>query len=129
MLLCDHAQVADGKLYVLGGGWNQAQAGVPLPMALAVVIAVPWDATNQKHELIIRLADDDGVQIDNEDQPVVIGGPFEVGRPPGVKQGTPLNQQMAFKFGTIVLDPGGYVFELSIDDTMLARAPFRVIEN
>jgi hypothetical protein len=131
MLLCDHAQVAEGKLYVLGGGWNQVpEPDVPIPVALAVQIAVPWDATNQKHDLTIRLADDDGQTIEAEGEgtsvPILMAGQFEVGRPPGIKQGTPINQLMVFKFGMLPLPAGGYTFELAIKEEVLARTPFRV---
>jgi hypothetical protein len=43
-----------------------------------------------------------------------------------VKPGTSLNQPMVFKFDGIALPAGGYVFEMSIDGTVLARTPFRV---
>ena len=131
MLLCDHAQVAEGKLYVLGGGWNQVpEPNTPIPVALAVQIEVPWDATNQKHSLLVRLADDDGQSIEVEAEganlPIQMAGQFEVGRPPGLKQGTPINQLMVFKFGMLPLPAGGYTFELTINDEVRARTPFRV---
>jgi len=128
MLLCDHAQVAEGKLYVLGGGWNAAAStDTPFPAALAVVIAVPWTATNEKHELLVKLIDDDGEQVSVMDSPLTIGGEFEVGRPPGVKAGSAINQVFVFKFPGLLLGAGGYVFELSIDDAVLANTPFRVV--
>ncbi len=41
MMLCDAAAVADGKLYVHGGGWTHLWApDTPTNMALAVLIAV-----------------------------------------------------------------------------------------
>jgi hypothetical protein len=127
MLLCDHAQVAEGKLYVLGGGWNAAESpDTPFPAALAVVIAVPWTATNEKHELVVKLIDDDGTQVTAMDNPVTVAGEFEVGRPPGIKAGSALNQVFVFKFPGLLLAAGGYVFELAINDDVLANAPFRV---
>ena len=127
MLLCDRAQVAEGKLYVLGGGWNLAQAGMPVPVEVAVLVAVPWTATNEKHGFGLSLVDDDGQPVEINDNTIQIAGEFEVGRPPGIKPGTALNQQMVFKFGMFALPPGGYVFEFSISDTVLGRTPFRVI--
>jgi hypothetical protein len=126
MLLCDRAQVAEGKLYVLGGGWNQAQAGMPFPVEVAVMVAVPWTATNEKHGFDLVLVDEDGQQVEIADNAVQIAGEFEVGRPPGIKPGTALNQQMVFKFGMFALPPGGYVFEFSIGGDVLGRTPFRV---
>ena len=41
MLLCDAAQVADGKLFVLGGGWSLTGPD-PMPSAIALKIDVGW---------------------------------------------------------------------------------------
>ena len=55
-------------------------------------------------------------------QPVVLpGGPLraegeiEVGRPPGWKQGTPLDAPLVMNVGGVQLAPGGYVWELEMD--------------
>ena len=42
MLLADSAQVADRKLYVLGGGLSVIGPR-PQPMGVAIRIEVPWD--------------------------------------------------------------------------------------
>ena len=48
LLLCDFAEAVNGKLYVMGGGWNILFApGQPVTMSVAAVLAVPWDRTNQ----------------------------------------------------------------------------------
>lgn len=119
MLLADAAQAVGGKLYVLGGGWSQIGPD-PSPMALAIKIEVPWDETNVKHTAALELVDADG-------QPVVVENPqgagplrveaqFEVGRPPGVKPGTPIDVPMALTFGPIPLPPNArYEWRLSID--------------
>ena len=41
MLLCDSAQVADGKLYILGGGWS-VTGPMPVPSAVAIKLEVDW---------------------------------------------------------------------------------------
>ena len=45
MLLADSAQVADRKLYVLGGGLSVIGPR-PQPMGVAIRIEVPWDRAN-----------------------------------------------------------------------------------
>ena len=67
MLLCDHAVVADGKLYINGGGWSIRPA-LPVPMYLALKFDVPWDQAGQPMTLDLRLVDEDG-------HPVVQPGP------------------------------------------------------
>lgn len=127
MLLCDAAEASGGKLYVLGGGWSHLQMpDVPTSMSLAVLIRVPWDAANHKHKLRVQLVDDDAEQVLVDDNPVLSEGGFEVGRPPGLKAGTSLHATLTFRFNNLTLPAGGYVFELSMDGTVMARAPFRV---
>lgn len=128
MLLCDAAQESGGKLYVLGGGWSVVRSpGTPTAMALAIKISIPWDQANQKHSVKARLLTDDGESVHLGDGPVEASGGLEVGRPPGLKPGTPLGAPLAISFGSLALEPGGYVWELEIEGTAMARTPFRVL--
>lgn len=131
MLLCDAAENVNGKLYILGGGWTHLTTPrAPATMALGVVVAVAWEETNQRHTLNVVLLDDDGGQVLMQDQPVQTVARFEVGRPAGVKPGSDLNAVMAFQFQGLVLDPGGYVWELrrQQEPQPLGRTPFWVLD-
>jgi hypothetical protein len=132
MLLADSAQAVDGKLYVLGGGWNMMGPGAPT--AVAVHIHVPWDQTNRQHQWRLELIDSDDQAVTApgpvEDQPIVLEGAFEVGRPPGTPLGSEQGVSIAVNIGPLPLTPGGrYVWRLSIDgDTDETwRLPFSVI--
>ena len=119
MMVADAAQAVDGKLYILGGGWSVVGPSVG-PMALALKIEIPWDQANEKHSWRIILADADGrqVELDTPEGPqtVVIDGEFEMGRPPGMVPGTPLDLPLAISIGPLPLAPGSrYVWQLSID--------------
>ncbi len=119
MLLADAAQAVGGKLFVLGGGWSVMGPG-PAPMALAIKIEVPWDRTNQRHHWTLDLADEDGrpVQLAGAggERPVHIAGDFEVGRPAGMAQGTPIDLPLAITIGPLQLPPGTRcVWQLTID--------------
>lgn len=129
MLLCDHAEVADGKLFINGGGWDQIPpAGAPT--GLAIIIHVPWDMTNMRRILSVSLVDQDG-------QPVAQPSPegqrsvrfevdFEVGRPPGMQRGGEVGLPLALNFPPLALLPGsGYVWLLEVDGVELGRASFR----
>ena len=59
ILLADAAQAAEGKLYVLGGGWSITGPD-PSPMALAIKIEVPWDQANHPHTCRLELLDSEG---------------------------------------------------------------------
>jgi hypothetical protein len=119
LLLADHADAVGGKLYINGGGWN-VTGPQALPFAIAMLIEVPWDQTNTKHRVLLELLDADGNEVevasDENSEPVKIASLLEVGRPPGVKPGTPLAVPFAVNFAAIPLEPGAqYVWRLSID--------------
>jgi hypothetical protein len=118
-MLADHAQVAEGKLYINGGGWT-ITGPQPVPFAIAMFVEVPWDQTNTKHTLVLDLVDGDGhpaMTIGPEGEaPIRVESQLEVGRPVGVKPGTMLGVPFAINFGPIPLAPGEqYVWQLSID--------------
>jgi hypothetical protein len=131
MLLCDAAQESGGKLFILGGGWSIIRAPhVPVPMSLALRISVPWDEANRKHNVRVDLLDDDGAPVVPEGAPGAVSadGQFEVGRPTGMKPGTPIDAPLVMNFGFLALEAGGYVWALKIDDKPVARAAFRVLK-
>jgi hypothetical protein len=123
MLLADYAQVADGKLTVVGGGWSLTGPD-PTPFGIAILVHVPWDQANRRHTLRLELVDADGQPVtapgddDAEEVPVVFLDDieFEVGRPAGIKPGTPLELPLAVNSGPLALEPGcRYEWRLSID--------------
>lgn len=120
LLLADFAQVAEGKLTVVGAGWS-AIGPAPSPFAIAMIFEVPWDRTNEHHRFRLELVDLDGnpVMVDTPrgDEPLFIEGGFEVGRPPGIKRGTPINFPAALNMGPQPLPPGGrYEWRLTVND-------------
>lgn len=120
LLLADAAQAVGGKLYVLGGGWSICGPD-PIPMALALKIEVPWDRTNMHHHGVLALLDADGEAVlaptPVGDRPVEIGMDFEVGRPPGLPQGTPIDVVFAVNVGPLPIPPGGrYEWRLTIGE-------------
>lgn len=118
-MLCDFAQVADGKIFVCGGGWSDT--GTPTnPMAIAVLVQVPWGEANRRLRFALRLLDEDGsvlLQPGPAGQQISIesAGELEVGRPPGLLEGSMLNAPLAIKTGPLLLKPGRYVWEFSLD--------------
>ncbi|MDH3303419.1 MAG: hypothetical protein OES24_23190 [Acidimicrobiia bacterium] len=116
MLLCDAAQVAGGKLFVLGGGL--ASIGPkPQPLAIALQITVPWDRANIGHEWQIELIDEDGQAVVVNDKPVLMRGRFEAGRPAGLQPGSPLGVSLAINLSPFRLVGGrSYAFSLTIND-------------
>ncbi len=119
MILADYAQAAEGKLNILGGGWNITTGGVP--SALAILLEIPWDRTNERHQFRIELVDADGNAVigmgPDGEGPIVLAGGLEVGRPPGIKRGTPIPVPLAINMGPHPLEADTrYEWRLSIND-------------
>ena len=129
LLLCDHAEAINGKLYIMGAAWNLLQAPrQPITIALAIVVKVAWDEAERQHELVAELLDADGHPIVINGEPVAPSGRFELRRPSGVKPGSTLNMPLAFNLSGLVLDVGQYEWRLTIDSEPVARAPFAVVD-
>ena len=97
MLFADAAQAINGKLYILGGGWSV-----------------------RRHVLQLALVNEDGqpvtVLTQIGERAIELKGEFEVGRPPGLRPGTPLDVALGINVGPLPLAPDGrYVWRCSID--------------
>jgi hypothetical protein len=118
MLLADSAQVQGGKLFVLGGGWTIMWGSHP--SALVGIISVPWNESNKRHVVVLRLVTDDGVPVTVPDNtghhvPFEITTEFEVGRPPGHTPGTALPVPIAFNMGPLPYGKGRYEWRCTIN--------------
>ena len=131
MLLADSAQVADRKLYVLGGGVSVIGPR-PQPMGVAIRIEVPWDRANVAHQWRLDLLDEDGHPVMINDQPLVVHGRFEAGRPAGLKAGTPLTLSKVHKLkgdaSTFRLHPGTHGVVVQVNGQDVAEATFELTE-
>src|SRR5205814_672148 len=101
-------------------------ANSPAPVAVALIVTVPWDQTNDQHELVMELADEDGhrISLGDPSQEVVQRVSFEAGRPPGIKARTGQNAPLALRFNALPLPPGRYSGVVHIDDAAHARVSF-----
>jgi hypothetical protein len=119
LMLCDSAQVADGKLYILGGGWSMTGPD-PVPSAIALKIDVGWHEAEIPHHWELYLEDADGqpvmVETPEGEHAVEVRGEFTVGRPPGIPEGSPIDVALAVNLGPLPLVPGTrYTWRMSID--------------
>lgn len=92
VVLADHAEVLNSKLYLMGGGWETLTVETlprPFRLALAVAFSIPWNETNKAHTLEVELRTEDGASLAR------IEGQLEVGRPPGIRPGQTQRVQMA----------------------------------
>lgn len=122
MMLADHAQAADGKLNIIGGGWTMIGPD-PTPFAIALLIEIPWSLTDQRHTFRLELIDQDGNTLtarsaEGVDEPVALTGDFSVDRPDGVPPGIPFSVPVAINMPSPPpIPPGGrYEWRLEIND-------------
>ena len=110
LILANHAEAQNGLLYLSGGGWDRLTrrypaGGQPKPhsFGIGVTVNVPWSEANRKHRLELWIEDEDGgkplMQVDGE---------LEVGRPPGVPEGSDRRAVLAVEALMTFPHPGGY---------------------
>ena len=117
LMIADFARVANGKLDVIGGGWSMMNAQGPFGFFVAALFQIPWDQTNAKHRFRLELLDADGQGVPiPSGETVRAEGEFEVGRPAGLRQGTPVDAPLVVPFGPLELEEGRYELRLTIDD-------------
>jgi hypothetical protein len=142
VIICDYAQVNNGKLYIVGGAGNllfTAKAEPPHPIGAwaGILITLPWQAHNQAHKLVISLVDADnhkialsetppGAPIAPEDEGGIVGQ-FNAGRSAVMQAGDESVLPMAIPIQVQVPALGAYRIMIEIDGTELTSARFRVV--
>lgn len=121
ILLADAAQVSpDGKVHLLGLGWQFTVTPTP-PSAVVVLVHVPWDEANRKHTMAVDLVTSDGNPVmlplpDGGLTNIHLETQFEVGRPPGLRQGSDIIFPFAAAMGPMPLQKGQrFEWRLKID--------------
>jgi hypothetical protein len=138
-LLCDHAESAEGKLFINGGGINmiyvQPQPPFVISVFVAVVVHVPYTATNVEHTVAVRLLDEDSNRVSPwapdgvpPQPPVETITSFNVGRPPGLAPGETQTLPLAFGLQGLPLTKlGTYVFAIEVDGDVEKQLTARVL--
>lgn len=101
LILADRAEAINGKLYMMGGGWDGvgvANIDEPIAFSIALAVMVPWHATNQDHMLTLSLQDVDGKEL------VQLQVGFRTGRPPNLEEGA--DQRIMFALPLALKFPG-----------------------
>jgi len=125
LILADGAQVVGGKLYLLGGGWDVLTVNSAFPVtqrcAVAAAFRIPWNETNQRHNVEIEIASDDGKSL------AKIGGQLEIGRPVGIPPGSEQRAQLAADVPLEFKEPGVFAIVARVEGQEETRTAFRVI--
>ena len=124
IIMADSAEVVNGKLYLMGGGWDQLVVNQQFPtqqnISIAVSFSVGWDETNMRQPMEIRIEDMEGKQLAR------VNGEIEAGRPRGIAPGQSQRVQFAFKLPLRFEKPDTYSVTAYINDEMADRTNFRI---
>jgi len=126
LMLCDSVQVADGKLYILGGGWERTAPTNP-NMGLAITILVDWEEREKAHTFSVELQDEAGkpAKIIGMEKPLRVEGEFKVKARPDHPEGIQLSSKHAINLQRLSLKPGSiYRWELRVNGEHMASATF-----
>ena len=113
LILADYVDASNGKLYMMGGAWEDytlQDPNRPARFGVAVAVMVPWSATNERHTLQLRIEDADGQAVVSP-----MGVNFQVGRPPNLSPGSEQRLVFAFNGDFPINTPGQYRVIAAID--------------
>lgn len=125
-LLADYAEVVNGKLYLMGGGWDTttaAQLPAAVRMAIAVGVRIGWNETDVQFPVLMTIEDDDGREY------VRIQGVVSATRAPGATPGSTQLSQVAANVPLQLPALGGYRVHIVVgegEQEEERNLPFRV---
>jgi len=123
MMLSDAVQVADGKLFILGGGWD-ITGPQPSPSGIAIRFEVSPNEFNVSHHWELFLEDADGqlIMVETPDGPqsIEVRGDFTASAAIGAPEGTPTIIPVGINFGPIPFLPNArFTWRLIVDGDSL----------
>jgi hypothetical protein len=127
LILADSAQIVEGKLYLLGGGWDALTVTSGFPVSrrcgIAAAYSIPWSETGRLKKVEIDVITEDGVRLAN------ITAQVEVGRPPGLPPGSTQRAQIAADLVLEINAPGTFAIVGRIEGQEHMRTVFRVVST
>jgi hypothetical protein len=126
LILADAVEALNGKLYMMGGGWDQIlvqQIDAPVSLQIACGVNVPYNDTDDEHTLSVTIADPDGKPIGP-----TLNLTFKTGRSPNLARGAATHIPFAIKAGFVFPKYDEYVVVATIDarDEDVKRLSFYV---
>jgi hypothetical protein len=124
LLLADHSESINGKVYMVGGGWNVLRLPeLPHEWGFHITLGldVGWDETNTNHDVTISVHDPDGVELGEG-----LSAEFEAGRPPGMPAGQEQRLVMSIGISASFETAGPHAAIVEADGEEIGRALFYV---
>lgn len=125
LLLCDHSESVNGKIYTLGAGWNQLrfpELPQEFTFSIALGLDVPWDETNRPQTMTLHIEDPDGDRLGDE-----FSLDFETGRPPGSVVGQEQRMVLSLEARTVFSSSGPHAVVVKVGGEEVDRTRFYVM--
>lgn len=127
-MLADGAQLAQGKLYILGGQWDRimvSQFPAQHPsMAVVLVIRIDYSEAPKTCLLTTEL------MLDGQAMGIKTLGQMSIGHAAGLKHGAPQFAPIAITFNNVQFEkPGRYEWVISADSEVLGHIPLEVVQG
>ena len=125
LILTDHSESLNGKLYAMGGGWNMLRfQALPVQhrFGIGFGIDVAWDETNRPHTIDLEIQDPDGERLGDE-----LSFEIETGRPPGSVAGQ--IQRLVISLGATIefSSVGPHAVVMRLGEREIGRSRFYVV--
>ncbi len=124
MILADAVEVLNGKLYLMGGGWDAIFVPAlqsPVTLSIACGVNVTYNETDDEHSLSVAVRDLDGIAVG---QPITLS--FRTGRSPMLARGASTHVPIAIKAAYPFSRYDEYVIAAAVDDRHESRLSFFV---
>ena len=127
--LADAAEVANGKLHLVGGAFDTIGAPqTPLnypKLSIALRLVFSPAELNHKHKVEIRMMNEDGKVI-----PPSISGDLEISKSPNLPKGWKQGFMTVMNFTNLNFPAfGDYSFELIVNNTSVKSIPLRIVQS
>lgn len=112
IILADHVEVLNSKLYMMGGGWDSIGVQTfqaPIALGIGLSIQIPWAATESPHQWSVMVETMDGSPI------VGANGAAGAARSSFVPEGASQRVLIALKMPVQLPGPGTYAVVASVD--------------
>lgn len=125
-MVCDAAQTHDGKIFILGGGWDRLlvrQFPSEHRFVLAVKLAIPAGEAYRPFQLRVDIRDEEGNSANGQMPTTQV----EIARPLGYGAHEDLPCVLAFQTQITIAQPERLTFSLVVDGESIARTSLRVV--
>jgi hypothetical protein len=136
-LLCDYARSENGKLYIVGGGWDQLvvrELPVEYDAYLAMKIGIPSQGELTPTTIRVELLDSHGAILG---EPVLEASLDPLQPPDDIAGATTDDKDSAIMMVVLLMaapvtmrlgQPGSFVLRLVINDEVIVGTTFRVVQ-